>query len=284
MSSIFDRGPRRRGKRRTASPRRRSLRFEHVEARRLLAAEINIGVARSDSGSNTLTQFLDTQSLAGRGAGDETHEIQFEFGLETGAAGAGPVDDVVVAGDLSGVGFDQVVAVRQNGVELQWYADTDRDTDEEYLFRFGDAGDIPLIADMNGDGIDDVIVVDTATTSNLLEWEIRYGVAGALPFPTDDSLLTADATFSFGVDADHPAAGGGVADIPLVGDIDNDGTADVLVYRQNGTTFDVYVDDHTAAYPNNVSTVLTSNPAISTDFLIAYVPVVGDWDNTGGDN
>src|SRR6056297_2409705 len=236
MSSIFDRGPRRRGKRRTASPRRRSLRFEHVEARRLLAAELNIGVARSDSGSNTLTQFLDTQSLAGRGAGDETHEIQFEFGLETGAAGAGPVDDVVVAGDLS------------------------------------------------GDGIDDVIVVDTATTSNLLEWEIRYGVAGALPFPTDDSLLTADATFSFGVDADHPAAGGGVADIPLVGDIDNDGTADVLVYRQNGTTFDVYVDDHTAAYPNNVSTVLTSNPAISTDFLIAYVPVVGDWDNTGGDN
>ncbi len=48
---------------------------------------------------------------------------------------------------------------------LQWLGDTDRDTDQEYLFRFGLAGFTSLVADMNGDGVDDAVAVDTSTVS-----------------------------------------------------------------------------------------------------------------------
>ena len=266
--------------------RPRTKRKPHIEPlrkRQLLAADINIGAVRP-GGGDLLQQLLDTEPL--QGSRDTNAEIQFDYGLNSTAPAAGTTgDDIALAGDFSGVGFDQVVVTRGlPGGALQWLGDTDRDTDEEYLFRFGLNTFTPLIADMNGDGIDDAVAVDTSTTSNLLEWYVHYGVPGANPFPTNDSTVSTDATFSFGVDADHPAAGGGVADIPMVGDIDNDGDADVLVYRENGASFDVYVDNHVGALPNNTSTVLGSGAAIGTNFQIGYVPVVGDWDNDGDDN
>ena len=204
---------------------RRQLRYELLEARQLLAT--NIGAVRPDlvNAPYLLDQYLDTQSLSG--PRDANPEISFEYGFSSSAVGAGTTgNDSARAGDLSGVGFDQVVVVRGlTGGALQWLGDTDRDTTQEYLFRFGLNDMKPLIADMNGDGTDDVIAVDTTTTSDLLEWYVHFGIPGTSPFPTDDSTLSVDATFSFGVDAEHVAAGGGLSDIPQVGDINGDGRA-----------------------------------------------------------
>lgn len=269
---------------------RRSLHptFESLEERKLMA--VNIGAVRPDLSfaNDLLVQHLDTQPLAG--PRDSNPEISFHFGFSASSDnGSGPqgFDDYALSGDLSGVGFDQVIVARPFEGALQWLGDTDRDTSQEYLFRFGLADMTPLIADMNGDGIDDVIAVDTTTTSNLLEWYVHFGVEGASPFPTNDSTLSVDATFSFGVDADHVAAGGGLADIPQVGDINGDGRADAIAVRNGAITKDWYISYAAAAgnpYPNNTATVLSLNQTITGYGANAAIPVVGDWDNDGDDN
>ncbi len=137
--------------------------IERLESRVLLAT--NIGAVRPNlADSNDLLQhFLDTQPLA---TGDANAEITFHYGFSAtsnNGVGLQGFDDYALAGDLSGIGFDQSVVVRPQGGALQWLGDTDRDTTQEYLFRFGLADMVPLIADMNGDGTDDIIAVDTTT-------------------------------------------------------------------------------------------------------------------------
>ncbi len=261
--------------------------IERLESRVLLAT--NIGAVRPNlADSNDLLQhFLDTQPLA---TGDANAEITFHYGFSAtsnNGVGLQGFDDYALAGDLSGIGFDQSVVVRPQGGALQWLGDTDRDTTQEYLFRFGLADMVPLIADMNGDGTDDIIAVDTTTTSNLLEWYVHFGVPGNTPYPTNDSTLSVDATFSFGVDADHPAAISGFADIPRVGDINGDGRADAIVVRNGLLTKDWFISyaaNPGNPYPNNVNTTLTISNTISGYGAVAATPVVGDWDNDGDDN
>ena len=152
--------------------RRQKMQLEALESRLMLT--VNVGVARPDlvNAPYLLDQYLDTQPLTG--GRDANPEISFEYGFSSGHASAGTTgNDWALAGDFSGIGFDQVVVARGlAGGALQWLGDTDRDTDQEYLFRFGLNDMTPLIADMNGDGIDDAVVVDTTTTSNLLEWYV----------------------------------------------------------------------------------------------------------------
>lgn len=269
-----------------SSSRRRRLQIEQVEIRRLLAGDVNIGAVRPDTAftNNLLAHYLDTQPLA---TGDANPEITFHYGFSAtsnNGVGLQGFNDTALAGDLSGVGYDQSVVVRPLAGALQWLGDTDRDTTQEYLFRFGLADMTPLIADMNGDGIDDAVAVDTTTGSNLLEWYVHYGVPGANPFPTDDSTVGVDATFSFGVDAQHVAAVGGLADIPRVGDINGDGRADVLAVRRGASTKDWFVSFSLGSYPNNTATVLDIHQTITGYGANAAVPVIGDWDNDGDEN
>lgn len=238
---------------------------------------VNIGVARPDLVNSPflMDQFLDNEPLTG--GRDANPEISFEYGFSASHVAA-TQDDMILAGDFSGLGFDQVVAVRPFAGALQWLGDTDRDTDQEYLFRFGLSDFTPLIADMNGDGIDDAIAVDTTTVSGLNEWYIHYGVPGANPFPTDDSTVGVDATFSFGLNATH---------VPRVGDISGDGRADAISVDDDGTNFDWYISNAAAGatpYPNNTPTVLSISTTINDYGANNDVPVVGDWDNDGDDN
>ena len=248
---------------------------ERLEERAMLT--INIGVARPDLVNSPflMDQFLDNEPLTG--GRDANPEISFEYGFSASHVAA-TQDDMILAGDFSGLGFDQVVAVRPFAGALQWLGDTDRDTDQEYLFRFGLSDFTPLIADMNGDGIDDAIAVDTTTVSGLNEWYIHYGVPGANPFPTDDSTVGVDATFSFGLNATH---------VPRVGDISGDGRADAISVDDDGTNFDWYISNAAAGatpYPNNTPTVLSISTTINDYGANNDVPVVGDWDNDGDDN
>jgi hypothetical protein len=236
--------------------------MQSLEDRMLLT--VNIGVARPDllNSPFLMDQYLDNEPLTG--ARDANAEISFEYGFRSASdIDPGPgytpqgFHDTILAGDFSGIGFDQIVAVRPNGAALQWLGDTDRDTTQEYLFRFGLDDMTPLIADMNDDGVDDAIAVDTSTVSGLNEWYIHYGVPEQNPFPTNDSTVGVDATFSFGLNATH---------VPQVGDISGDGRADAISVDDDGTNFDWYISNAAAGatpYPNNTATVLGVSTTIN---------------------
>ncbi|WP_145944014.1 LamG-like jellyroll fold domain-containing protein [Fuerstiella marisgermanici] len=275
LRSILSVSKRHRARRRKAvDPVRKRTRVpaitEGLEDRALLT--VNIGVARPDTVNAPflMDQYLDNEPLDG--GRDANPEISFEYGFSASHASA-TVDDTILAGDFSGLGFDQIVSVRGVATALQWLGDTDRDTDQEYLFRFGLDNFVPLIADMNGDGIDDAVAVDTSTLSGGNEWYVHYGVPGANPFPTDDSTVSTDAAFTFGLN-DH---------IPLVGDINGDGRADAISADDDGTLFDWFVS-HDTVFPNNAATVLSTDTTINDYGANNDVPVVGDWDNDGDDN
>ena len=259
--------------------RRRRLLLQQLEKRAMWAADLTLGVVRPDGGI-LLDQFLDQDTIA-NSLPNATPEISFKFGVNSTAPQAGTTgNDMALAGDLSGVGYDQVIVARGLpgvGSALQWLGDTDRDTTQEYIFRFGLNDMTPLIADMNGDGIDDVIAVDRDAVSGLNEWYVSYGAAGANPFPTDDSTLTVDATFSFGFSTDEPQ----------VGDLNGDGRADVIAVREVAADLDWFVSNAAGGatpYPNNTATTLNVDNTISGFGLVGEVPVVGDWDNDGDDN
>ncbi len=145
----------------------RRFTLESLEARRLLTT--NIGIVRTD-GTDLLQWKLDNEPLLG--TRNTAAEISFAYGLKSGAPGAGVNgNDAVLAGDMSGVGFDQAWAVRRIGSTLQWRGDTDRDTTQEYLFRFGVSPSTPLTADLNGDGFDDLIAVLGDGAS--LQWHVH---------------------------------------------------------------------------------------------------------------
>ena len=173
---------RRRKNSESQAPSRRSRRpnlIETLEIRALLAST-NIAAVRPDLVNSPflLEQYLDTDPLGG--PRDSAHEITFDFGFSSISVGAGTLgNDIARAGDLSGVGYDQSVVVRGVSGALQWLGDTDRDTTQEYLFRFGLSDMTPLIADMNSDGYDDVIAVDRTTVSGLNEWYVHYAVPGS---------------------------------------------------------------------------------------------------------
>ena len=255
----------------------RRLRMEPLERRLLLAT--NIGAVRpSSTDPFLLLQLLDTEPLTGpRNPADE---IRFQYGHSSATPGGVGLDDVALTGDLSGIGFDQAITVRQIGGALQFLGDTDRDTDQEYLFRFGLSSFTPFIADMNGDGHDDIITVDTDTASDLLEWYVHlWDSSGATDY-FSDIVVPISTTFSFGVDSDHPAAVAGVDDIPQVGDFNNDGRSDAVVARNDTALYDWFVSYSDATGTADANANLTiNNYGANND-----VPVVGNWDNLGGDN
>ncbi len=247
--------------------------YNLLEARHLLAGvDTMIGVARADALSPGLIGILlDNESLSG--TRNETHEIDFSYGLSA--------SDTIVAGDLSGLGFNQVIAVRDSnlgvpgdGGVLQWFGDTDRDVVEEYSFRFGLDTDTALIGDLNGDGIDDAVAV--RPSGGFLNWYVHFGTT----YPTNGSTVSIDASFTFGLDTD----------IPVIGDFTGDGKADVAAVRDSngasaGGQLDWYIHYGDSGYPLHDGTgsgqsIDATYSGFGTD---TDIPIAGDWDNDGDD-
>ncbi|MGB7347142.1 MAG: autotransporter-associated beta strand repeat-containing protein, partial [Pirellulaceae bacterium] len=260
--------------RRLTSARRR-LRIEDLEKRQLLAGDIHIGAVRPDPATPFNMQFLlDDDPLVG--TRDASEEISFKFGHSANTPGGVGLNDVTLVGDFNNIGFDQAVTVRQLLGGLEWFGDTDRDTDEEYNFRFGLIGDTPLIGDFNGDGYDDIAAV--RPNSGFLDWYVHYATPGLNPYPTNGSTVGVDASFTFGLATDTPKAG----------DFSGDGIADVTAVRDNGGTYEWYI--HNADSPGNPYPVHPGTGAgqsIDDQYLFgssSAIAIVGDWDNDGDDN
>jgi hypothetical protein len=177
-----------------------------------------------------------------------------------------------------------------------WHADTDGDHVTDLIFKLGQAGDLPVVGDINQDGIVDTGIFRPTTS----DWRVDT---------TGDH--EADLTFNFGYqDNDRPVVGdinrdgkddiavlragvwhvatggppssftenlyfhyGQAGDIPLVGDIDQDGEDDIAIFRIFGTAGAWHIDN-------------TGGPPYKADIIAQYgvdgdEPVVGDidWDS-----
>lgn len=207
------------------------------------------GVARPNS-SGGLTFFLDSNA----NLGFDGFDAVFNFGL---------AGDIVVVGDWNGDGADDLGVARPNGSGgLTFFLDSNgnRMFDAgDAVFNFGLAGDIIVVGDWNGDGVDDLGVA-------------RPNGSGGLVF-------SLDANGNFGFDAGDSVFNYGlVGDIIVIGDWDGDGIDQLAVARPNATgglTFSLDLNNSRFWEP---SEDIAFNYGLVGDNI-----VVGDWDGDGLD-
>jgi hypothetical protein len=157
-------------------------------------------------------------------------------------------------------------------------------------FNYGARGDIPLVGDWNGDGVDGVAVVRNGVwylrnelSSGVAEGSFAFGNPGDTPIVGDwnggggdligvvrNSVWYLRNSYSSGV-ADVSFALGQPGDVPVVGDFTGTGKDSIGVFR------------------NGIWYLTTSLHGGNADMAIAFgnpgdIPVVGDWTGTGKDS
>jgi len=169
------------------------------------------------------------------------------FGVVAGVAALSMLVTVPVraAGDVDGVGVVDV----SSGV---WYL-RDAGTGDTTSFYFGNPGDVPIMGDWNGDGVD---------TPGLYRQSDGY-----VYLRNSNTEGPADIRFFFG----DPS------DVPLAGDFDGDGFDTVSIYRPSNQTF--YVINELGANDGGLGAAEFSyvfgNPGDA--------PFAGDFDGDGVD-
>ena len=195
--------------------------------------------------------------------GDHWIDDEFLFGPE----GAIPL--------IGNFGSEDTAAVKAYGGNYRWEVDTTGNHEADEEFWFGFEGAIPLVGDINQDGTDDIAIVKAyggnyrwfVNTSGgpregILEadMEFWYGFEGSIPLVGninqigEDDIAIVNAyggNYRWFVDTDG-ANGGYMADeefwygfadaIPLVGDIDWDGTDDIAIVNAYGGNYRWFVD------------------------------------------
>ena len=267
----------RRARRRTRQVRH-DFNLESLEPRVVLSASpgtlsplANLGYVADDGPLQTI--HLNTDD-------DPQGDDPFKYSFGSSSPHYGGKAHTILSGDFDGDGDDTVVAAEevpyfetgdlQTKVHLRWLIDDNRDTTDEFRFRFGLVGDIPLVGDMNGDGIDDAIVVRAGTVPvngplAAMTWYISYG-----PFPAQNGSPGAFA------DVDATAIYAFNGDTPIVGDWDGDGVDDLGLVSQQPSA-DGYFQWYKHSYKTGISVEKFGK------FSPNHVPVAGDFDGDGID-
>ena len=176
----------------------------------------------------------------------------------------GGVGDVPHLADINGDGLDDKVIVRVSGGGYAYYADyTNADSTwsggADATGAGGAIGDKFMFGDVNGDGVDDVVMVRS------MIWRVRLSVNGAAGF--------AAGTWYYAT-----GFGDSSQDTPMVGDMNGDGLDDrVLVRRPATGTLKVLVNYAVAGtgFANNTVAV-TKTFADANDIDIAISDINGD--------
>jgi uncharacterized protein (DUF1800 family) len=121
------------------------------------------------------------------------------------AVAFGTSSDIGLLADVTGSGM-RSPATYNSGF---WHLDTNRDGAVDQTILHGGIGDKPLVADIDRDGRDELVV-----------YRIVPGVGGVYLFLNVSTGQTSQVTF-----------GGEARDVPLLGDMDGDGVQDLVLYR-----------------------------------------------------
>ncbi len=170
----------------------------------------------------------------------------------------GEAGDLPVAGDWDGKGIDSLGVYRQGVFHLRTARLADADGNSsgaEITVEFGLPGDLPVVGDWDGDGVDTIgvyrqgqFLLRNSNRSGPPDIVINFGEAGDLPLAGDwdgDGQATVGvynrATGLFklsntlkNVLADVVVQWGGPGYLPVVGDWDGDGSTTIGLYGVNG--------------------------------------------------
>ncbi len=192
---------------------------------------------------------------------DQDGSLSWTAGADVMSAPFGQAGDVPVVGDWNGDSRDEIGVWRpstrrfylDHDSSLSWSTGVDVISDP-----FGQAGDLPVVGDWNGDGRDDIGVWRPSTRIFYLD--------------RDGSL-----SWSAGVDL-VSAPFGHAGDLPVVGDWTGDGRDGIGVWRPRDRRFRLDTNGN-GAWDNATSDTLTLAFGLSTDR-----PVIGDWNGDDRDD
>jgi hypothetical protein len=172
--------------------------------------------------------------------GDLLADIYFSYG--------GPGADIIpLVGNLGSL--DTIVFSDSDGM---WYVDTDRDRVADLQFLYGAPGHVPVVGDVNQDGIDDIAVFSNGwwfvdiNGNHIADQVFMYGTVGDIPILGDVDQdgkidrVVVDTGGVWHVDTDMSGTSnidfvyGAVGDKPLVGDLDRDGKDDIVAVDNLG--------------------------------------------------
>ncbi len=187
----------------------------------------SIGVFRSGAGNNWY--FTNERTSTGTD-------------FSTTSWGSGALGDIAVAGDWNGDGVDGIGVFRTSvgGSGNNWFlSNSAASPSTDISFHYGDGtaahGDLPIVGDWNGDGIDTVGVY--RTTTNTFHLNNDFG-----PGPTAYS-------FPFGQ----------MGDIPVAEDWNGDGKDDIGLFRPAtgewffDTNFDGFFETYNPGFGNGLA-------------------------------
>jgi hypothetical protein len=173
------------------------------------------------------------------------------------AWGSGALDDVPLSGDMDGDGRADLVVWRPSSGVFYWLTSTTGyDYAASHAVQWGSRAlnDVPLLGDIDGDGKADLIIWRPSTgTFYYLLSSTGYdpGLAGARQWGS-----------------------GALGDIPMIGDFDGDGLADLAVWRASTGTF--FWLTSSSGYSYN-----SAGQKQWGDAALGDVPLVGDIDGDG---
>ena len=184
---------------------------------------------------------------------------EYEVSVETVAGDTLPPDPLVATRFYTGDPNDP-----KDGIGWfdagEWAFDFDFDGVADYTTTFGQAGDLPVVGDFNGDGLDEIGVMTPSDAGNM--WMLDTNGSGVYD--------AGDESFTYGADA---------GSIPMAGDWDGDGVFELgFITPDELWHFDLdgdRIDDPSEAEDTQFG---QSQNALSTLF------VIGDWTGDGISN
>ena len=192
--------------------------------------------------------------------GDSAYQFRAVFTSSSGTVTTAPAgltvtSDRPLAADLDGDRKTELMVWRPPSGLWEWLSSSSAYAAAEGA-QWGNItqGDVPLVADVDGDGIDDFLV-----------WRAPTGTW---------YWLTSSSGYNAAAAGARQWGNASLGDVPLVGDIDGDGKADLMVWRASTATFYWLTSSSGFSYG-------AAGQRQWGNVALGDVPILGDFDGDG---